>query len=78
MLDVNNLGIEIHDLYHKMNVWKLDIWACGVVLLELLCGYPMFLKMKTKVIDIWNQGRMKEGIFSNIEAEYNHLNVIQY
>jgi dual specificity tyrosine-phosphorylation-regulated kinase 2/3/4 len=43
------------------NPWVIDIWSVGCILLEIVCGVPLWMSIKTKIED---KGISSAGLFA--------------
>ena len=45
------------------HVWSLDVWALGVILLEVATGYPIWMQIKCKMMTAANKPKVGQGLF---------------
>ena len=42
-------GQHKNSFIDKLNSWSIDIWSFGIVLLELVIGFPFYMAYKGKI-----------------------------
>jgi serine/threonine protein kinase len=49
--------------------WSLDVWSLGVILLEIITGYPVWMAVKCKLMTATNKPKVGQGIFAVKDRE---------
>ena len=51
------------DVFIRMEPWSIDMWSLGVILLEIMTGFPVWLSYKGKMRDSNSKTRIATGVF---------------
>ena len=46
------------------NAWTIDIWSLGCVILEIISGIPLWMSLKTVVLNKSNTEVLEYGLFA--------------
>lgn len=58
----SNLSAAI-SLSNKCHPWSFDVWSLGVILLEIITGFPVWMSLKCRVSTVSGKSVMGQGIF---------------
>ena len=50
---------ESKELFEKLDIHSIDIWAFGMILIEIIYGYPIWLNNKGKIEKIDGKNYMR-------------------
>ena len=53
--------------------WSFDVWSLGVVLIEILTGYPVWLQVKSKLVTALDKPKVGAGVFGVKNRELNKI-----
>ena len=51
------------NLYNSSKKWSFDVWAFGIVLVEVVAGVPVWLDVRSKLVTADNKPKLGEGLF---------------
>ena len=51
-------------MVHSCKPWSFDVWSLGIVLLEILSGFPVWLDGKYPTIDIMEKQKVNSGLLA--------------
>ena len=57
----NQKAHESKILYEKLKIHSLDMWSLGMLLIEIINGYPIEIKNKGKIITASGKSIMKQN-----------------
>ena len=57
--------------FEKLNKWSIDIWSLGIVLLELVIGFPIYMAYKGKIKreETGKSSFLQTGLFSSTQRQ---------
>ena len=38
------------NIQKKMWPWSVDVWSCGIIILELILGFPVWMAYKSRIV----------------------------
>lgn len=51
-------------LFESGNQWSIDVWSFGIIILEMVYGYPVWMKTKGKIEALNGKSSIRQGIFT--------------
>ena len=51
------------DLQHFCKPWSLDVWSLGIILLEIVTGFPIWMSLKCRVSTVKGKSVHGSGLF---------------
>ena len=53
--------------------WSFDVWSLGVIIIEILTGYPVWLQVKSKLMTAAGKPKVGNGVFGVKNRELNKI-----
>ena len=54
----------LKSIQNNSNSWSIDVWALGVIIIEIISGFPLWLQFKTKMVTAQGKNNVGKGAFA--------------
>ena len=64
---------QVEVVLGSMQIWSLDMWSVGALLLEIITGFPLWLNMKCRMKTRKGKYILGRGIFSALGRDWSKI-----
>ena len=68
----NNDYSKISDLYKDMKIWSIDVWSLGIMLIEIISGFPISVTDKLLIKTVDQKRKIRESLIYTEEQRPNN------
>ncbi len=61
---------NIEYIYKHSNIWAIDVWSLGIIIIEILEGIPIWLNYKCKIVNAKGKEVYKSGLLATKGRDY--------